>query len=368
MTDEFSDILITDPNQPNAPPYRPFRSRPSGVYIQAVVDRLKETGEPEKIVGLYRGKIDRDARFRILRKVSISRKKRPLGDMVHCPRCGCDDKFLEGAFAWFHELQYCAVIGHCCAGHEALDEAEREFKWREKRDYEENYLLEGLPNLRRKAELLSELRSPAGEAQRLYRQFRNKAAEIHRHLRDIKAQRGGHLRLIEILGSTEADSEYVGPAGFRGRGGSEVESRDIDLGYMVGVTAVSKDYSPIKQLDETLRVLDSFDVRVESEDQALDLIVGMDERRRRAAVAILKAVDHGYEKFARKLSDFWAFFTRENIERLNAYGTHAENPFHFEASYRAEGGRTMVTLKRKRKECRLLFDDRFASLNVDWPK
>lgn len=368
MADEVNGGLVSDPNQPDAPPYRPFRDRPSGVFIQMVADRIKETGQPEIIAGLYRGKIDRAANFRILRRIHINRKKRPNGDMAPCPRCGCEDKFLEGVLAWFPDLQFCAVIGRCCATHEALSDAEREFRAREKRDHEESLLLDGLPKLAAKAAALEQLRAPANEAIRIFRQFRKEAAEIHQHLRHFKAQQGGRLRLVEILRSAEdeEESDYFGPAGFRGRGHGQVETRDIEFGTMDGQTAVLKDYNPVKELDEVIRVLESFDARP-NDKQAVDLIVAMDERRRRAACAILQELDRGYAKFTAKLADFWQFFTRPNIDRLHTYGTHRENGQPFEASFRAGNGRTLVTFKYRRTECRLLFEDRFARFRVDWP-
>jgi hypothetical protein len=192
--------------------------------------------------------------------------------------------------------------------------------------------------------------------------------EIHQRLRHLKAQQGGRLRLVEILRSAEEEdeSDYTGPAGFRGRGRGKVETRDVEFGTVDGQTAVLKDYNPIKELNEIVRVLDSFDSRP-TEDEALELIVAMDERRRRAAVAILKEVDRGYGKFTAKLSDFWHFFTRSNVERLHAYGAHSENPLPFEVAFRSGNGRTLVTFKHRRTECRLLFDDRFARFAVHWP-
>jgi hypothetical protein len=370
MAQQAEANLITNPSQPDAPPYRPFPDRPSGTFVQEVAEKIKETGQPELVVGLYRGKIDRSANFRILRKIQIDRKKRPNGDMAPCPRCGREDHFLEGVLAWFHQLQFCAVIGHCCATHVALDAAEREFKWREKRDYEETYLLEGLPKLATKHDALTMLRSPCGEAIKLYRQFRREAPAIHQHLRQLKAQRGGHLVLTEVLRGGELDEEdndYVGPAGFRGRGGLQVETRDIDLGFIEGQTAVARDFNPMKKLDNTDRVLMSFGL-LPTAEQALDLIAEhMNEHQRRAAVAILQEVDRGFAKVTQSLADFWQFFTEPNISRLNKYGMHPENPLPFETHYRSGQGRTLVTFKHRGKECRLLFADKFAKFRVDWP-
>lgn len=366
MKDCLSANLILDPDQPDAPPYRPFRTRPSGVWVQRVLDHIRKTGAPETFVGLYGGKIDRDARFFILRKVLIDRHKRPNGDKAPCSRCGCDDKFLDGALAWFPDLQFCSVIGHCCAAKEHVDEAEREYKWREKRDKDESYLLENLPKLYRKAAALDALRPSAAEARRIYRQFRHEMRELHQHLREIKSRRGGQLTVAQILRDTETDSDYFGPAGFKGRGPREIESRDIELGVICGLTAVEKNYDPLKAIDEALRVIDSYEMRF-TESAALNFITRMDEAKRHAAVHIVKLADRHYSNISQKLSDFWSFFSRGNIELLHIYGTHPDGPLAFEASYQSDGERTLVTIRRRMQSCRLSFANELAEQTVNWP-
>lgn len=369
MLDELASALVTDPNQPSAPPYLPVRDYPSGVFVDAVAKRIEETGEPERIAGLYRGKIDRAAKFRKLRIIYIDPKKRPNGDMAPCPRCGHADQFLRGVLAWFPDLQFCAIIGRCCADHEALNEAEREYKQRKTQEYEEDYLLEGLPLLRHKAAVLARWRGPVNEALRVYREFRRGAPAIHQHLRDVKERRGGELRLVQILRSAEdEESDYVGPAGFRGRGGSETDSRDIEFGMVAGLTAVSRTFNPLKDLETATRVLDSFDARPDDEG-ALNLICNEmhDDAKRRAAVAILQELEKAHAKLADRMNDFWRFFTRTNILRLNQYGTHSLNHLPFEASYRSKNGWTLVVLEHRRVQCRLSFAEKFASFSADWP-
>jgi hypothetical protein len=177
-----------------------------------------------------------------------------------------------------------------------------------------NLLLEGLPPLEAKAKALTQLRSPAGEARRIFRQFRKEMPTVHQHLRHLKAQRGGQLTLTEILRSADRDSDYTGPAGFRGRGRGEVETRDIEFGFVAGQSALEKDFNPIKELDDTIRRLDSFDLRP-TDEQALELAAEWegDEKRRKAAVAILQMVDRDYARITNKLADFWSFFTISNI-------------------------------------------------------
>ena len=83
------------------------------------------------------------------------------------------------------------MIGHCCAGKAQRAEAEREYKKRTQKDYEETLLLATLPIILKRGEILSKLRPAAEEARRVYRKFRKEVPTIHGHLRELKARGGG---------------------------------------------------------------------------------------------------------------------------------------------------------------------------------
>ena len=114
---------------------------------------------------------------------------------------------------------------------------EKDFKKRKQFDFEQTYLLECLPLLATKAELLKLWRTPSGEALRLLRQFRNKGAVIHRHLREhIEVNRRGQLVVVEVVHTGEQDgaSDCVGPDGFNRAGRSNVDAREHDFGLIGG--------------------------------------------------------------------------------------------------------------------------------------
>jgi hypothetical protein len=126
-------------------PWRPFNDRPTGIWIDETGARIKETAQPELIESLYRNHIPKDARFRVLKHlITVDGIKRPQGDNCPCPMC-TPNRFLTGSLVWFPELQFCAFIGNCCANDDVLAEAEKERKWRDRRDSEEDYLLAALP-------------------------------------------------------------------------------------------------------------------------------------------------------------------------------------------------------------------------------
>jgi hypothetical protein len=116
-----------------------------------------------------------------------------------------------------------------------------------------------------------------------------------------------------------------------------------------GTTALLADYKPLAELDHVMRLIESFTFRGD-EAAALDFICLMTYEKRRAAVAIFQEIDKYYEKFTRRFEDCLSFFSRENIERLNAYGTSEFNHQPFEARYETIHQRPYITFRRQREE------------------
>jgi hypothetical protein len=254
------------------------------------------------------------------------------------------------------------------AGHEVRVAAEKDFKKRKQFEFEQTYLLEGLPLLAPKAELLKSWRTPAGEALRLFRQFRNEGAVIHRHLRErIKVNRRGELVVVEVLhgGEEENASDYVGPDGFNRAGRSRIQAREHDFGLLLGLIAIGKQYDPIKELDDIGRRVASFG-DYPDEERALELIVVMSDEERRAAVAIVRGVDRAYATFVERLNEFWSFFSPLNVERLTAYGTHPANDFSMSARFATSNGRAAMILGHGRLEVRLIYKSELPKWHVAW--
>lgn len=346
-------------------PFRPVIGGPSSVFIVEVLAHLKETARPETCDLLFRNKLSKSTKFKIIRKIDLDQRKRPEGDRAPCPMC-TTNRFLSGALVFLPELQCCAVIGHCCADKEQLDYAEREYKWRTQRDYEESLLWSVLPLIPKRGEVLKQLRSPVEEARRVYRKFRREVPSIHSHLRELKARRGGHLVVTELLDEKESQIQIYGPAGFDTRRAAE-RVREIEFGAFRGQIAVSKDYNPVRDLDTALRILFSLE-ETPTEERALDFIVSMSEAQRRAAVAIVRSIDSAYKKLVVKLEDFGNFFARENIKLINSYGTHPSNPFHIEAKYETLRGQPRITLQHRGERCQLLIGSQLYDTKLEWPQ
>lgn len=69
-------------------PWRTFKDRPLGTWVDETVERIKETARPELIESLYRNRIPRDAKFKKFRQlITVNGAKRPESDLCPCPMC-----------------------------------------------------------------------------------------------------------------------------------------------------------------------------------------------------------------------------------------------------------------------------------------
>jgi hypothetical protein len=349
-------------------PWRPFKDRPSGIWIDQTVRRIKETAEPEGIESLFRNQIPKDAKFRTLKHlITMDGKKRPKSDNAPCPMC-TPNRFLTGSLVWFPDLQFCAFIGNCCANDDVLAEAEKERKWRERRDEEETYLLTALPLVGPKLTVLESLKSIALEATRSYRKIRTGVPLVHDQLRKIKLEYGGQLTLTEIIRAEANENEdYFGPVGFKGRGKDAVETRDHTFGSFTGHIAVIKDYNPVKELETMKRKLLAIAAHG-SEDEALNSIVKMTENERHVAVVILRDVDESIHKFRMRLFDLASFYTRENARNFNAFFTSELNNIYYKVEFVNVRGQPRLTFKRGGSTYELHRGSWADKLDFSWPR
>jgi hypothetical protein len=347
-------------------PWRPFNDRPTGIWIDETVARIKQTAQPELIESLQRNRIPKDAKFRVLRHlITVDGTKRPESDSCPCPMC-TPNRFLTGSLVWFPELQYCAFIGNCCANDNVLAEAEKEWKWRQRRDNEEDYLLAALPLVGQKLETLDNLKPVALEAMRAYRKFRNSLPVVHEQLRKIKQQYGGQLTLTEIIRDESQENEdYFGPAGFKGRGKDGVETRDHTFGSFSGHIAVVRDFNPGKELDHIHRMLTSVAANSYGQDP-LEFICSMTEKQRHAAVVILRDVEASTIKLRSRLKDLASFYSRENAENLNRFFTHRLNSIYYQVELTSVRSQPTIRFKKGNGVYNLVRGSWATKLDFDW--
>jgi hypothetical protein len=348
-------------------PWRPFKDRPTGIWIDETAQRIKQTAEPEGIESLFRNQISKDAKFRtLMHLITIDGKNRPKGDNAPCPMC-TPNRFLTGSLVWFPDLQFCAFIGNCCANDDVLAEAEKERKWRERRDDEETYLLAALPLVGPKLTVLDSLKPVALEAVRSYRKIRTGVPLVHDQLRKIKQEYGGQLTLTQIIrDESNENDDYFGPAGLKGRGKDAIETRDHTFGSFTGHIAVIKDYNPVKELETMNRKLLAIAAHG-SEAEALNFIVKMTERERHVAVIILRDVEESIHKFRTRLKDLASFYTRENAENFNAFFTNELNNIYYKVEFATIRGQPRLTFKRGGSTYELQRGSWADKLDFNWP-
>jgi len=345
-------------------PHRVFKDRPTNFFCDEVSEFIRKTGEPEKHPDLYTGSIPKDVTYIILRKITIDGKKRPKGDMAPCPMCS-PNRFLEGDLVYVQSLQAAAVIGRCCANHAA--QAEREFNIEAKKRHEESYLLEAFRFLASKRATIARARSVAEQTLIMYRLFRRDMPELQGRLRTIKERSNSRLTLYEVIrpDGDVAANDYFGPAGFRGSGVEAASNfREIDFGFLTGTTALIKDYQPVTELNDVDRNI-SFLAFDGDEEAALNFIAGMTDEERQATVASLRLADTRYEKFAKRIQDCLAFFSPENIERLNSFGTHPLNHQQFSARIKTTNGRGFVEFEDTGK-CHIAINPNLLRFDFSW--
>jgi hypothetical protein len=81
----------------------------------------------------------------------------------------------------------------------------------------------------------------------------------------------------------------------------------------------------------------------------------------------MEGVDAGVEKFKRRVREFLQFFTRENAEVINAFGTSGFNSLYFRAEFELIHKRPCLTITHRGKPCVLHVGDNFSGLDIKWP-
>lgn len=61
--DDAVSSIVKSKNKPQLP-WRPFKDRPTGIWIDETVERIKQTAQPETIESLFRNHIPKDTKFR----------------------------------------------------------------------------------------------------------------------------------------------------------------------------------------------------------------------------------------------------------------------------------------------------------------
>lgn len=333
------------------------------------MDHVRTTGRPETFCGLFVSKISKDEPFTKLAQFEIQQSKRRDGTMADCPMCR-PNKYLHGQLVYFPNLQITAAIGHCCANKENQRLADKEFKRQEQAQREEYYLLENLKRVPDCLALIEKVKPCAKEAQRLYRELRRSDTGVWRILADLKKQNGRLFVTEEIQGVTALAG---GPAGFRGHGRNAVETRDIQLGVLTGMTIFTSQYSPVADLEHIRRKLTGLD-HGRDDDTALAFVVDLTDEQRHEAYENLRKAAMDFGSLRKKLADVATFFSSGNLDRLARWAAHSANKCCLSVSkiQDMKGIVTGCAFQNKASigrttSCRLTIDPALWDHNYSWP-
>jgi hypothetical protein len=274
--------------------------------------------------------------------------------------CHTPNKYKHGELVYLPRLQAIAAIGHECADPRTRAAANREFREREARDWEEDYLLDHLPLVSLKLAVANEFRGTATADLLLYRAIRRKAPTIHYELRQAK-NRGGQLTAMEKVGG---DIAAIGPDGFgRSRG---LQAREISFGKLEGSILAMANYNPVAELS---RVIDRLRpcARWDDENVALDAVAVMDDQARRRTYGDLRAADTEFPKCIARMQEFAAFFAADNIERISAWAAHPGHPHPFQIKIIRKDDGTMLLLKSAEEHCLVRIPAELHPPRLRWP-
>jgi hypothetical protein len=173
-----------------------FSNRPSNELIEAFLQHVRETGEPECFPSITTSKPAPNSRPVFLRQFSIERKRRRDGDMAPCPICSpASPKYLhDGYLAWYPDECVIRAIGPECGdavfGGTQYAQAKTIFDLVERERLAVEFLQKNLPKALSMLVALRALEEPAAEAERLHQQLRKGGPRILAKLREMKSTGG----------------------------------------------------------------------------------------------------------------------------------------------------------------------------------
>jgi hypothetical protein len=214
---------------------------------------------------------------------------------------------------------------------------------------------------------INKIRPAAIEAERLYRKFHKEAASIQKRL--WQATRSNDRLVISVEISEQLKA--VGASGSSGQQG-HIETIDVTFGRLSGLAAVRPTFDPVKALNNLERQISAYNIG-DDEGKIFNFICELDEKDRKFCAGKLQETNNSFQKLHEKLMDFASFFNGDNLQRLNAWGNHPENPTPLYVEDGMFQKQRRITIKYKRPntdkavETVLSPKSTLLDLSVDWP-
>lgn len=315
---------------PTVPEFRRFPTQPWHLKAD-FLDHVRSTGEPETFPGIHPGPLSKSEPFQIIVPFDVDAAKRPNGDWAPCPMCRHPNKYLSGRFVYLPRLQAVAAIGCECANVENSKAAINEYRAHLDRRQDEEYLLDNLHLVPSCVRVLNDAMPIAVEVRRICRIFKNKGAAIRDRLARI-SRGGGRLVLSEEISE---DLAATGPRGFGSGGGRD--TRDIELGFLKGSTALLREYDPVKELQRIATSLAPLQLS-SSDVETLELLLSAPPREIALVATRIREAAKAYERFRERLHDAAAFFATDNLQLIATWGRHPLQPDQFTLELLSERG------------------------------
>lgn len=345
------NVAVAHPKRASPVRFDRLPVRQSG-FVQHFLSHVRTTGHPESFPGLYLGLVDKAEPFQKIVPFQVDSRKREDGGRAPCQMCGHRNKYTNGWLVWLPRLHTVAAIGCDCADQQNLAEADRDYKARNDRDFQEKFIEDHLPLVPRWLETIADALVGARAAHDVYLKFRLEGDEFQQLLKRA-VKESGRLLLTEALDSTVA---RIGPQGFSGAGGAS--TRDIPFGILAGRVALLTNYDPVKELATVERNIEPY-AQYASDSGLLAFIDKLDPSNttvRTECYEALKSAQKGYDKFRARLLEFQAFFGRENVRRIGEWASHPAQPQPFEARLVAS---TIVVFRNQSRHFRVRLPETF---------
>lgn len=331
MSDSSLSFAAGSPPQPaTGLVLRPaFKSRPSGVVVEAFECHVRETGCPETFDRISTTRPPPTGGLVVLTEFHAQKGKRPRGDFAPCPICSPDSpQFLHGLLIWCEATSAIYAIGMDC-GHTLdregrLDNALSAYNRQEARRRLEDQLLEQLPLVPRMRRWIAAHMPVAEAADRLSHGFRRRAPLVYKVVKQA-FDRNGELPVRQPEGEQPPAEpiRLVGPSFVKTSFGAEVR---------------------LKRTDELLLALDNG----EDELGCIEAIGRMPEVQLVKALKFLKTAEREVAKVFELLADCADFVSPENMARLAQWSERPGAPFRLMAY--AERGRVKVFMYRDKSD------------------
>jgi hypothetical protein len=299
--------------------FKVYPTEPLPVLFRELEAHVAATGQPETFPGIHPGPLSKDEPFTRLGKVELDPLKRPEGDFAPCPMCHSPNKFRTGWFVYLTNLKAVAVIGNECAAKDTRTSAEREWKDRQERQREESHMERLIPLLPSWLRTFETAAPTVAAMSKLLKGFRRVGQAFLKALSGA-AKDSGLLVVHEIIKGKD------GPRGFRTTGSSE-DTREIPVGQIRGLGALSTRFNPQSDLDHLI-ALARLHVQPSPEAE-LEYITAVGPARRDACRDLLK-VERQYPTLVKEVENCREFFTVENLAVVTEWGAHPLASLRFE--------------------------------------